>query len=470
MVVLTKKSYFIALILFVSSILAGINYGPYLTCPSTSGATIQFGKDIWDSANIEWDDSAAYWSDGTLDNGVDISEIDIRASYNISGYSAGTRVYYRITAGDDVSPVYSFRTMARPGSPIRFCIYGDCRTNESVHTVVCERMVETNPSLVIHTGDLGDAAWSVGDWDAYFRATDTLAARVPYVSTIGNHEIPYDIYKYLFDLPNNEEWYAIHAGCISILNINVYNNFAEGSEQYNWIEATLADSIPSTTRWIIVNEHESPYSTSNHGSNILVRSILKPLYDLYGVAVVTAGHDHCYEHSYVDGIHYFVAGGGGAPLYSVSGGEFTIQCASSYNYIEAYADNVDLCFVVRSEADAFIEEFCLSDFIVGIDDALNPSGLTVGASPNPFNSSVKIDLGIGFNINESPAVDIYSISGKKVWSCSKSDRDGIIGRLTRQTIEWDGMDNNGKELPVGCYLVSVTASGSLTTKRIFLLK
>jgi hypothetical protein len=30
---------------------------------------------------------------------------------------------------------------------------------------------------------------------------------------------------------------------------------------------------------------------------------------------VFQGHNHCYEHFLVEGVHYFTLGGGGAPLY-----------------------------------------------------------------------------------------------------------------------------------------------------------
>lgn len=466
----SKHRVLVFLVVGAATLWGGIDYGPYLTCPSTAGATVQFGKSLWDSARIDWDDSAGYFSDGSLDNSVDISSLDIRASFSISGYSPGTLVFYKVIAGDESSPVYSFRTMPLPGSPMRFCIYGDCRTNEEVHTAVCERMFEKNPALVIHTGDLGDAAWSIDDWDSYFDATDTIAARVPYISTIGNHEIPYDIYKYLFDLPNNEEWYAIHAGCLSIISINVYNSYLVGSEQYNWLLATLTDSIPSTTRWIIINEHESPYSTSNHGSNLIVRSVLKPLYDSLGVHVVAAGHDHCYEHSYVDGIHYFVAGGGGAPLYSVSGGEFTIHCERSYHYISAYADDEDLCFTVLSEEDVMIERFCYSDFVLGIKRVTNPSGIMLEVSPNPFNTELRIGLDFGFDIPHSPSVEIYNVNGAMVRTLSKPDRDGVSGRFTRQNLLWDGRDNSGVDLAGGCYFVVARAGGKTASKKVLLIK
>ncbi len=408
--------FFVLLAYFITSF-GGITYGPYLTCPTTDGATVQFGKELWDDAEIYWADSMTYATSGTLPNSADITEIDTRAFYTITGYAPSTRIYYRVVAGSDESPVYNFRTMPELGDSVHFCAYGDTRTNEAIHTDICQKIAQHNPLFVIHSGDLIADAWSTDDWDGYFDATDTISHYSPFITAIGNHEIPYDIYKIYFKLPGNEEWYALHLGCVSVISLNLYTDYTSGNSQYNWLEATLADSIPTSTRWIIINEHESPYSTSNHGSNITVREHLKPLYDAYGVDVVFAGHDHCYEHSYVDGIHYIVTGGGGAPLYSVPGGEYTICCESVHHFIILDADTADLCLTVFRQDETILEEFCLSDFPVRVP--IIPISLTlyVKTHPNPFNSSCNIDIfDVGIYSGSKLNVKIFDLYGKKIWA------------------------------------------------------
>ncbi len=498
---------------FVSTILipisfcsAGINYGPYLTCPSTDGAVVQYGKDIWDSAEIEWADSAEFAASGLI-NSADIGEFDARASYRITGYSPNSLVYYRISAGTESSDIFWFRTLPTPGSPVNFCIYGDSRTGEAIHTSICEKMVAKSPRVVIHTGDLGDAAWEVGDWEMFFRASDTIASKVPFISTIGNHELPYTIYKYLFDLPGNEEWFATHVGCVSFICINLYSNYLPGSEQYEWLVATLIDSIPPTSLWTVIVQHESAYSTSNHGGNIVVLEYLKPLYDSLGVDVVAAGHDHCYEHSYAGGVHYFVAGGAGAPLYSVDGGPHTVYKESAYHYIEAFADSADLCFNTWRDDDVLMETFCLSDFPLNISEPELPNVLSISAYPNPFNASITINIdnrsesrsveqigsgpaGVGADFTTA-SVEIYDVSGRKIADAEPVEAGA--GRLEKDTStgsvpSFAPLNKGGKgcsyiwrpapSLPSGVYLVRATGggrgdlapTGQTTTKRIVYLK
>jgi len=423
---------------------AGIIYGPYLTWPSTDGAVVQYGRDIWDSAEICWADSSTYVATGTLPNSADIWEMDARSSYHITGYPPETRIYYQVAAGSDMSDIYSFRTMPIPGSPVEFAIYGDTRTGVEKHTEICEAMVEYGFDFVLHTGDLGDAAWDVDDWNMYFEAVDTIATKTPFITTIGNHEIPYMIYKYLFDLPGNEEWYSMHIGCVSFVVINVYNNYFPGSEQYEWLVATLTDSIPMTSLYTIILEHESPYSTSNHGGNPLVLEYLKPLYDSLGVDVVAAGHDHCYEHSYVNGVHYFVAGGAGAPLYSVDGGPYTVYMESAYHYIQAVADSDDLCFYTWRDDGVLMETFCLKDFPVIVREIQEQQDFTICANPNPFNSSVTLRISFpSQEIDEQWIKDIklgvYNISGRLV--------DVIPVGTGFATVSTDGSENKTSDAP-----------------------
>ena len=45
---------------------------------------------------------------------------------------------------------------------------------------------------------------------------------------------------------------------------------------------------------------------------------LEPMFEEYRVSAAFFGHDHNYQHYLKDGVHYFITGGGGAPLYDVN--------------------------------------------------------------------------------------------------------------------------------------------------------
>jgi|GEM_PF-5090029 hypothetical protein len=117
--------------------------------------------------------------------------------------------------------------------------------------------------------------------------------------------------------------------------------FAPGTEQYAWLERTLAET---SALWRVVWFHHPPYSSGNHGPSVEQREALAPLLEQYQVDVVFNGHDHIYERSFPmranrredeSGVIYVVTGGGGAPLYPVDAGEWT-----------AFATSVHHCCIV----------------------------------------------------------------------------------------------------------------------------
>jgi len=66
---------------------------------------------------------------------------------------------------------------------------------------------------------------------------------------------------------------------------------------------------------------------------------LVPLFELYDVDMVFTGHDHNYEHGEVNGIHYVVTGGGGAPLYGSGTEGWTIYSEKTLNIIKVEIDD-----------------------------------------------------------------------------------------------------------------------------------
>lgn len=206
----------------------------------------------------------------------------------------------------------------------------------------------------------------------------TLASRVPIVAALGNHEIfggppstdpKKDLGGYsgraslvgamkfltYFDHPTNgaaderheERYYRIDFGPVALLTLDTTNggrddgpddtnhdldredaahvpDYAPGSEQYAWLERELADAH-AKGRVIFVQFHHAPFSSGPHGlppgsgagENPQSGQPLRALSDLlrkHGVRAVFSGHDEMYEHSIVDGIHYYDVGIGGDAL------------------------------------------------------------------------------------------------------------------------------------------------------------
>ena len=77
----------------------------------------------------------------------------------------------------------------------------------------------------------------------------------------------------------------------------------------------IAARQDTSIRHIFVVMHHPPFSISLHGGAADLRDKWTPLFEQYNVSAVFSGHDHVYERADHNNVHYFVSGGGGAPLY-----------------------------------------------------------------------------------------------------------------------------------------------------------
>lgn len=242
----------------------------------------------------------------------------------------------------------------RAGNPVLACVVGD---------------------LVANGGEQRD--WDEF-WRHNAGGFGTLAARVPIVAAIGDREMcggpPSDdpladlggfsgpasllgSRKFLayFEHPENGaadrrhvgRYHRLDFGPVTLLTLDTTNgaaddglddtnheldaraaahvpDFAPGSEQFRWLERELADARKRGAI-IFVQCHHPPYSSGPHGrppgsgkgfdehSGQPLRALV-PLLKEHGVRAVFSGHDDVYEHSIVDGVHFYVVGNGGDGL------------------------------------------------------------------------------------------------------------------------------------------------------------
>ncbi|MGF1910959.1 metallophosphoesterase family protein [Vibrio kasasachensis] len=265
-------------------------------------------------------------------------------------------------------------------------------------------MFERQPDFIAIAGDLVESGNEQRDWDEFWRHNagefNNIASYVPLFPAIGNHEnypgpdgglAEYDTelakqaiarYKTYFDLPDNgssntaykDRYYRVDYGPITYITIDTSDgkpnktdkdtnwrlegvnapDFNPGSEQYKWLEEQLADA-QINSQFTFVQFHHIPYSVGPHGfptgvngfekgednqSGVPVR-VLTPLFEKYGVDAVFAGHDEMYEHSVVDGIHFYDAGIGGDGLrgpYFGKDGKYDVGMENPYQTYLAHLD------------------------------------------------------------------------------------------------------------------------------------
>jgi len=212
-------------------------------------------------------------------------------------------------------------------------IYGDSRTNHYVHQNIVNAIIEIEPDLVFHTGDLvGNGAVS-GQWDIFNDIVSNLLSIAEFYPALGNHENNSQLYFDNFNLPNNERWYFIEYNDIHYIVLDSNSKLGSDSEQYEWLEHDL-QNISNNINFIVVIFHHPIFSTGLHFIDQRgLKDILPPLFEKYNVDIVFNGHAHNYERSQYNNIYYITTGGGGAPLYpQVSTSIYSQKFIVSYHF------------------------------------------------------------------------------------------------------------------------------------------
>ncbi len=257
--------------------------------------------------------------------------------------------------------------IAQAAQPFRFAIYGDTRDGHKAHRDVVARIMEAKPVFVLQTGDLVHTGTDNSLWKTYDDITGEMRKRLPVYPARGNHDVGGTGYEDRVTAPftsGNKLWYSFNKGNSHFvaLAIDESNAFDVRSPQYVWLEADLAAAKPKA-RHIFVFFHVAPYSIGSHGSNLIVRKILCPLFEKFGVRAVFNGHDHIYYHTKREGIHYVVTGGGGAPLYYPDPKKGAIEgdkWERAHNYVLCDVNGDKVQMTVNRSDGTLIERFSIS--------------------------------------------------------------------------------------------------------------
>lgn len=169
--------------------------------------------------------------------------------------------------------------------------------------------------------------------------------------SLGNHDwntLSAQPYLDYFKLPGNERYYDFIWGPLHFFALDSDSREPDGvgssSPQATWLQQRLAGS---TSPWKIVYMHHPPYSSGTHGAVDWMRWPFKE----WGATVVLAGHDHVYERLEIDGLHYFINGLGGGPIYQFLNFQEGSQVRFNGDYgamlAEASPNRLEFKFITR---------------------------------------------------------------------------------------------------------------------------
>jgi len=326
-------------------ILEGLNISPYLQNATQNSIVIMWETTEPVVGTVNYGDSENMGSSVSESSPAKIHEV------KITGLEPGKTYYYQASYGNVKTPPSKFKTAPPDGTKdFILAVYGDSRSDPVTHSKIVALMSESNPDLIIHTGDLVSSGTVYERWKPeFFTPLSKLSDHVPFYTCLGNHEGNSPNYYNYLSLPGNEIYYSFdyanaHFICLDTNSGNT--PYDESSPQYKWLIEDL-EKNKNSNKWIIVFFHAPLFRVNPTRGIEPQRYLWQPIFDKYGVDLVLNGHDHNYSRTYSigylsdkpkKGVHHVIAGGGGAPLYDV---------VENRNYIE----------VVKKSYNAMIIKF-----------------------------------------------------------------------------------------------------------------
>ena len=172
---------------------------------------------------------------------------------------------------------------------------------------------------VIHYGDISYADGDQPHWDDFWRKVEPIAARVPYMTTPGNHELFANFSAYYhrvaspaipnasaFGVPANAMYYSLTVGPATMLLLNTETDIDTpdlDDTQMKWADSVMEAANRTERPWLLVFHHRPLYCTSHPKDQCeIFADVLKlqaeAKYIKHKVDLVTCGHQHNYERSW----------------------------------------------------------------------------------------------------------------------------------------------------------------------------
>jgi Calcineurin-like phosphoesterase/Iron/zinc purple acid phosphatase-like protein C len=321
------------------------------------------------------------------------------------GLAPDTKYTYRLGDGKEDSRSYTTRTAPAPSTDapakgFRILAFGDSGSGDAEQYKLAKEMLNHEPAVAVHTGDLIYPDGERSDYPAkFYDPYAKLIANVPFYPCPGNHDVRTERAAPMFEefeLPTNgpagetpERNYWFDYGQVRFVAIdtNVYREKLKNIIA-PWMEKVLSEPGP---RWKICYFHHPVYSNGNYGPTRKLWNTIVPVMEKCGVQLVLSGHDHLFERTFPirdrkivkpgKGIVYITTGAGGAELYS--------EKSQPIPEIEASFDGSHSFTIIDVDANALkLKQIDIKGAV--IDTYVIPHRDTIRASEPTDNEASKI--------------------------------------------------------------------------------
>lgn len=514
---------------------AQITRQPYLQVVTPTSIVVRWDTDSSRIGTVHYGSSATALTNARSDTGgtkkheVTITGLSPRQKYfySVTGPSGGKSDQYFVTA-----PVTGTRQFTRmwviSDFGQSFSASDDARRLVTVGVWKEFNNNSLAADLVLSLGDQSESDWESQLQANYFNQLQDVLRVTPLFTTVGNHDAGDQrvVYKASFTLPANAEAGGIASGTedyysFDYANIHFVVLCADGfdiSPETEWLKNDLA---ANKSEWLIALMHHPMHSAGDHKSDLDPFSATEktnwlPLLEDAGVDLILAGHNHCYERSYlldnligksttlteankidtalgridVDHAYQKVFG-------QPHKGEIFINCegggtssdASNLRYpfsftpvvyrgsdyegslvVDVDGNRMDvkfLCDEHNATGSHIWDYFTIikSANVTTVDDGRNvlPTSFSISNYPNPFNPSTRISYSVPQTGHVT--ITVYDLLGRTVSTLV----NGVVG-TGNYTIDWYAKDGQGNDVPSGVYFARIQSGQFLKNSKMVLMR
>jgi len=274
-----------------------------------------------------------------------------------------------------------------PTAPFTMLVFGDSGDAAPSQFAVRDRLLATPADVIVHTGDMIYPDGMATNFDPdFFTPYADLIRQLVLWPCLGNHDYVTAAgqpWRDAFYTPANnpaasENYYSFDVGNAHVVVLDSNQNTAPGSAQYTFLDHDLGST---SAVWKFVVFHHTIYSSGiTHGSNLVIRANLVPLFDAHGVDIVFNGHEHNYERTLPLQANQVVAPGAGTVYVTTGGGGKGLYPLGPLSFFTAYAESVHHFVRVAVDGDTLTEE------MIGNDGTVRDS-MTLSKGPGGTGST-----------------------------------------------------------------------------------
>lgn len=297
---------------------------PYLQNVTTNAITIMWETDVMGDGYVDYGVTTNF---GAAEQGRRTpsgSGTEIYRS-RLTGLTAGTDYFYRVSMAGQTSPVGKFTTAPLDRAKFAFAVWSDSQGHN--HGSYASDPFEPTKSMFRHmatngiafavtSGDLAEDGNSYTDTRRYYLDRAAALLQIPWFVAWGNHDAgASSVIRKFADMPSKsrpgyDEGYGSfsfdYAGCHFIC----IDYASSSSDIQNWLEQDLQASAGRSPRFTFLFIHVPPFCELWIDGSSSLRASLVPLLETYGVNVCFSGHTHEYSRGQLNGVHYCITGGG----------------------------------------------------------------------------------------------------------------------------------------------------------------